>query len=383
MLWIHAGASAAENMTESCLEIKVTVVECEAQLERSDAMAVRFSVVMPVYNRKKYLRQAIDSVLSQTFTNFELIAVDDGSTDGSLEILKSYGNRIKFAQQPNQGPEAACNTAAAMAEGEYIWRLDSDDFIFPHAMAIHDQIVRTFDSPPLIIGMAWQFQDGQAIPEEEARACPAEVLECRDYLARIVQLGANSVVMRKSVFDQIGSYGTASTRNLPLDTRTLGPYSERTVVVNDDYNLLLKAGTYGPCIIVQKPCTFGYRMHDDNSLRNVKAIANGILLLANSERRGEYPGGSERRWDRYAVIGGRASNWALRYCWREGQRMFALRLLFGTFPMVAASIWKGLLRRFRTPVVPMVLPEEQFQEMSDAFASIPEGRKARSASASS
>src|SRR4029077_5461987 len=55
----------------------------------------RFSVVIPVYNRARFFRQAIDSVLSQTFTDFEVIAVDDGSTDESSEILRSYGSRIK------------------------------------------------------------------------------------------------------------------------------------------------------------------------------------------------------------------------------------------------------------------------------------------------
>jgi glycosyltransferase involved in cell wall biosynthesis len=67
-------------------------------------MNFRFSVVIPVYNRAKFLRQAIDSVLSQTFTDYEVIAVDDGSTDESLEILKSYGSRIKIIQQKNQWP---------------------------------------------------------------------------------------------------------------------------------------------------------------------------------------------------------------------------------------------------------------------------------------
>ena len=77
-------------------------------------MSVRFSVVIPVYNRARFLREAIDSVLSQTFTNFEVIAVDDGSTDESLEILKSYGSRITVIQQANQGPEIARNAGRTL-----------------------------------------------------------------------------------------------------------------------------------------------------------------------------------------------------------------------------------------------------------------------------
>jgi glycosyltransferase EpsH len=103
---------------------------------------------MPVYNREKYVREAIDSVLSQTFTAFELFAIDDGSTDGSTEILKSYGSRIKLIQQCNHGPEVARNKAAALAQGEYLSFFDSDDFLFPNALAIYDRIIREFDSHP-------------------------------------------------------------------------------------------------------------------------------------------------------------------------------------------------------------------------------------------
>src|SRR6201997_3700288 len=115
-------------------------------------MKVRFSVLIPVYNRERYIRKAIDSVLSQTLTNVEVIAVDDGSTDGSPDILKSYGSRIKTFRQPNQGPEVARNAAAAAAEGEYLVLLDSDDFLFPFTLAVYDQVLRTFDSPPMIVG---------------------------------------------------------------------------------------------------------------------------------------------------------------------------------------------------------------------------------------
>jgi cellulose synthase/poly-beta-1,6-N-acetylglucosamine synthase-like glycosyltransferase len=70
----------------------------------STQMSVRFSVLLPVYNRENYVREAVDSVLNQTFTDFELLVIDDGSTDRSLEILKSYGSKLKLIQQRNQGP---------------------------------------------------------------------------------------------------------------------------------------------------------------------------------------------------------------------------------------------------------------------------------------
>src|SRR5699024_980764 len=92
------------------------------------------SVSMPVYNVKKYLRSSIESVLHQTFNNFELIIVDDGSTDGSGEILNKYENnkQIKIYHQSNQGLSAARNTGLRYAQGDIIYFFDSDDIINIH-----------------------------------------------------------------------------------------------------------------------------------------------------------------------------------------------------------------------------------------------------------
>jgi glycosyltransferase involved in cell wall biosynthesis len=76
-------------------------------------MKTRFSVLVPVQNRQEYVRQAIDSVLSQAFSDFELIVVDDGSSDRTPDVLQSYGARIKMIRQANQGPEVARNTGAS------------------------------------------------------------------------------------------------------------------------------------------------------------------------------------------------------------------------------------------------------------------------------
>jgi hypothetical protein len=87
-------------------------------------------------------------------------------------------------------------------------------------------------------------------------------------------------------------------------------------------------------------------------------MTDGILGLAGFEKQGRYPGGSERRWARYALIGGLASNYAVRYCWRRGDRKQALRLLLGTAPMIFASLWRKFLRYLRKPTQPITLPEQ-------------------------
>ena len=97
----------------------------------------KISVIIPVYNTEKYLAECLDSVLSQTFKDIEIICIDDGSTDNSAKILKQYAKkdkRIKIITQKNSGVISARNNAIAVAKGEYIYPLDSDDIITPDCL---------------------------------------------------------------------------------------------------------------------------------------------------------------------------------------------------------------------------------------------------------
>lgn len=99
----------------------------------------KVSVIMPVYNTEKYLKAAIDSVLYQTLQEWELILVNDGSTDNSLSILQYYANvdkRITFLDQSNQGVSVARNNGISVAKGTFIYFLDSDDEIKPNTLEI-------------------------------------------------------------------------------------------------------------------------------------------------------------------------------------------------------------------------------------------------------
>ncbi|ATA68508.1 teichuronic acid biosynthesis glycosyl transferase [Capnocytophaga cynodegmi] len=92
------------------------------------------SIITPMYNASKYVEQTIDSVLSQTYTQWEMLIVDDGSKDNSSEIVEQYAdkdNRIKLIRQNNVGSAAARNNALSKAQGRYICFLDSDDLLEP------------------------------------------------------------------------------------------------------------------------------------------------------------------------------------------------------------------------------------------------------------
>ena len=99
----------------------------------------KISVILPIYNVEKYLRRCLDSVLNQTFTDFEAICVNDGSPDKSLHILEEYAakdSRIKIVTQENQGLSMARNNGLKVAKGDYIYFLDSDDAIHPKLLEI-------------------------------------------------------------------------------------------------------------------------------------------------------------------------------------------------------------------------------------------------------
>ena len=98
---------------------------------------VKISVILPVFNAEKYIEQSVKSVLNQSFEDFELIIVNDGSTDSTPDILDSFtDSRIKIVNQSNQGPGAARNHALEMVNGAYIMFLDSDDWYSPDALEI-------------------------------------------------------------------------------------------------------------------------------------------------------------------------------------------------------------------------------------------------------
>lgn len=93
------------------------------------------SVIVPVYNTEKYVSRCIESIINQSYTDWELILVDDGSTDKSLEVLREFekkDSRIKVIHQENAGPGIARNTGISIAVGDYIVFVDSDDVIKPH-----------------------------------------------------------------------------------------------------------------------------------------------------------------------------------------------------------------------------------------------------------
>src|SRR5437870_1752222 len=169
-------------------------------------MKPRFSVLIPTHNRERYVCEAIDSVLVQTFADYEVFVIDDGSTDRTPVALRAYGGRINILRQANQGPEIARNLGAAAAKGEYLVMLDSDDLLMPYALQTYDQILRLLDSPPILIGTMTSFEDGKPLPESAQAVGDLEVMTYSDFLSKGVGvwLSNSCIVVRKSLYEEVG-----------------------------------------------------------------------------------------------------------------------------------------------------------------------------------
>lgn len=152
------------------------------------------SIIVPVYNVEEYLPKCIDSILVQTFTDFELILIDDGSPDRCGEICDEYAakdSRIVVIHQKNQGVSAARNAGLDIAKGTYIGFVDSDDWIEPE---LYQTAIRTAETPYDIISFGIQYIEGDRIGgglDPDAEYTQEELLS--DLVAQPSQLGCGVV----------------------------------------------------------------------------------------------------------------------------------------------------------------------------------------------
>ena len=120
---------------------------------------VNISVIIPIYNVEKYLDECIKSICNQTFTNFEIIAINDGSTDSSLSIIEMYASkdsRIRIINQRNEGVSAARNKGLKEARGTYILFIDSDDYILPNTLSYLWECAQETNAE-IVLGNVWSF----------------------------------------------------------------------------------------------------------------------------------------------------------------------------------------------------------------------------------
>lgn len=122
---------------------------CNNNMDGNAAADFTAAVVIPCFNSEKTVDRAIQSVLDQVCPNLEIIVVDDGSTDGSLDVVRSFGDRIKILTGPNRGACAARNAGLASASTEWVLFLDSDDYVMPDSLSVW---LQDADGADIVIG---------------------------------------------------------------------------------------------------------------------------------------------------------------------------------------------------------------------------------------
>ena len=193
------------------------------------------TVVIPTYNRYGLLKVAIDSVLDQSYRDFELIVVDDGSTDDTHALVRSYGDSLVYLKQENQGPSAARNRGIEESRGSLVAFLDSDDRWHPDKLLI--QIEAMEEEPGYLIshtGEVW-YRNGELLRQKKKhQKLPGYIFE-RSLSMCMVSM--STVIARRELFDHIGCFD----EKLPCC---------------EDYDFWLRASLRYPFLLVDQPLTF-------------------------------------------------------------------------------------------------------------------------------
>ena len=165
----------------------------------------RVSVVMSVYNEEEYIGEAIDSILQQTFGDFEFVIIDDGSVDRTPMVLERYHDpRMRVYHQANQGQSSALNQAIRLSSGCYIARMDGDDISLPKRL---EREVRFLDAHPEIglVG-TWCVKVDARTGQRRVQSLPEKDGAIRRFLTVDNPFIHSSVMIRNAVLDTVGLY---------------------------------------------------------------------------------------------------------------------------------------------------------------------------------
>jgi glycosyltransferase involved in cell wall biosynthesis len=192
----------------------------------------KVSVVIPTYNRAKTLKEAIDSVLSQRYDDFELIVVDDGSTDETREIIASYLPRLKYLYQEHSGVSAARNRGIAHARGDCFAFLDSDDLWLPDKLWLQMKFME--DHPEALICYTeeiWIRRGVRVNPMKKHRKYSGMIFE---HCLPLCIVSPSSVLIARSLIDEVGGF-------------------DEEFEVCEDYDLWLRISARYPVYLIETP----------------------------------------------------------------------------------------------------------------------------------
>lgn len=227
------------------------------------------SVVMPAYNARLYILEAIRSVLEQDYINIELIVVDDGSSDDTVELARSLGNRVKVFERNNSGPAAARNFGISVAQGEFIAFLDADDVWLPGKLSA--QIRYLLDHPDIGVVYGgfkrWCASENGIFPPPNASD--------QDLLKLSVDDEYSGFIYNHLLLDNIVHIITAVIRKSILETVSGFDEALRT---GEDYDLWLKVSRFTRFVKINAILAY-YRTHPLSTTRIPQVINNEYMVL--------------------------------------------------------------------------------------------------------
>jgi glycosyltransferase involved in cell wall biosynthesis len=298
-----------------------------------------FSVVIPTYNRRELVEEALLSVKRQSLADFETIIVDDGSSDSTREWLGGLGSEVRVFTQANRGPGAARNLGVHHSRGEYVAFLDSDDLWFPWSLETYAQAIRSSGQAAFLAGKPLRFSRA----EDLGMAVRAEV-ELRtfaDYLAAGDEWrwwGVSSFVVRRETLLTAGGFTDAW-------------------VNGEDADLALRLGMARGFVQITAPFTFGYREHDASAMKDSQRTLAGAWQQVRAEESGQYPGGSARARERWQILTRHLRPVTLdclrlglrRDAWGLYRAMFRWHFALGRWKYLAGFPMKALCSRRNRP----------------------------------
>jgi len=270
-----------------------------------------FSVIIPVFNRTHLLEPTLRSVLDQQCQDFELIVVDDGSTEDVAAAIGPYRDRVCLIRQENRGPGEARNLGIRQAAGQYITFLDSDDLWFPWTLSSYRQAIAQYQSPSFIAGEAIHFTQPSRLAAVSGGVAVFRRFD--DYLAsarRDIWIGTCAAAVRADQLRRVGGFP-----------------SHRMLAEESD--LWLRLGTAAGFVQIQAPPVFAYRRHAQSAVSDHQGCYRGVCHLIRQERRGAYPGGTSRQAQRRRILTAHIRPVSLA-CLRRGQWAAAWRLYRST-----------------------------------------------------
>ena len=269
-----------------------------------------FSVVIPTYNRLHLLKQAVASVQAQTYVNYEVIIVDDGSNDGTANYTESLRG-LKILRQRNKGPSAARNFGVSHANGRYIAFLDSDDLWLPWTLATYHELIMKYDPSILRAGVI-EFRGEAPV----VRQGPLLVEWFGDYFdtaRRELPLSSNTLTIKKTAFTQVGGF-------------------DESLRVAEDHDFYLRAGTLPGFVSIKSPITLTYRRAAGSLSTSEKAAFASATEILAREFAGRYAGGKVKETNRRRLVS-RMLRYVALACLNAGLRREAWSLYWRSFWM--------------------------------------------------